>query len=124
MNKFTTYIVLGALILGVLITFLWFRAKKLQQIKLPNSGGGIPQGWSALSVANQLHSLCDGIDWGNTNEDDIYTLIMALTNDQLAAVYNQYIQTFNENLQTVLNDEIGDSTMLQAINQRFNTIIN
>ena len=111
---------LVTLLLGGVLSYYFFKNKK---VKLPNSGSGIPQGWTPEPTAQQLNGLMSGIDWGNTHEDDIYQIVMALTPDQLAAVYNSYNTLFRADLLTDLNEEIGDETMITAIRNKFSGII-
>ena len=90
----------------------WFKDKPAPPpLDLPNGGSGIPAGWSALAVAENLHNLMDGLDLTGQNEGKIMSILNALTPDQLAAVNNefnnQYASESGENFMEWLEDDLS-----------------
>jgi hypothetical protein len=59
---------------------------------LPNSGSGIPANWDATAVklADDLYSIIDGLFTLSGTKDRVCSTVLALTNDQITAVYNAY----------------------------------
>lgn len=88
---------------------------------LPNNGNGIPTegvsengkpvSWNPLPITEELHEVLYGfsmIDIGNSSKKTaVYAKLMALTNDQLVAVYNAYNARYME--------EDGDGTLRDVI---------
>ena len=86
----------------LVILFIYFSGKKSGKDKnrkppkpapLPNNGQGIPQGWSPSGPAIRLHSAMEG--WG-TDYEAIWNALTGLTNDQLAAVKNEFDRRFHQ----------------------------
>ncbi|MGI4862469.1 MAG: hypothetical protein ACRYFZ_00985 [Janthinobacterium lividum] len=59
---------------------------------LPNSGSGIPTNWSATAVkfADDLHGIIDGLFTLSGAKDRVCSQVLALTDDQITAIYNAY----------------------------------
>lgn len=95
-NKYFWYIMMAIIIMLT----VYFAGKKIGVIKasqpqtapLPNNGSGIPDGWSANNVANQLYdAMFGGGFWGaGTDEAKIFSTLLPLTPDQCTAAYNTY----------------------------------
>lgn len=91
----TPWIIGGAAaIIAIIAIFFWGRSSKDSQppaLQLPNSGSGIPAGWSATPAANALYSAMKGF---GTDEAAIWATLEPLTADQRAAVYNEFSNQF------------------------------
>lgn len=57
---------------------------------LPNSGSGIPQGWTPTAISDKLWNSLGTIFWSWTERNAIIDVLLTLTPDQLTAVYNDY----------------------------------
>ena len=120
-TKNQIYTVVALLLIGGAIAYLYFRGKQPPRVKVDKKD--IPNDWQPDAVGQQLFGLIDGVDWFYQNTDEIYTIIMTLTNGQLAALYNWYNAKFNTDLLKDLNDEHLSNTQLSAINNKFQQIL-
>lgn len=82
----------------------WFGIRAGRKLPLPTSGNGIPEGWTPVIVVEQLRSAMDGV---GTDENAVYNALEGLTDDQLAAVVNEYNHTTNEILKDRLREEFS-----------------
>lgn len=89
---------IGVVVLIVIIYF-YFQGKKAASFMtadLPNSGSGIPQGWSPNPSAVMIHNAMDTGDilfgWWDygTDEDLIFNTLQPLTLDQRVSVNNEF----------------------------------
>lgn len=60
------------------------------QAKLPDSGMGIPKNWNPAPVVEQIHSALKGLLTPTLNKQLAFQSLLALTGDQLTAVYNEF----------------------------------
>lgn len=88
------YVIIAVLIIGISLSlFFWGRSSGSDKIetpdpiKLPSSGSGLPAGWSALTVAKKLYNAMSGISYSFPK---VKAQLEGLTDDQLAAVYNEF----------------------------------
>lgn len=109
MNENKKIYIVIALSLGLLL-FVYFVGRKLGKVKqqskqgqdtpLPDSGSGIPAGWSPNGLVGRLHSAMDGLNvswlWGNSERDDAFNTLASLTKDQVVAVYNQFNKLYGK----------------------------
>lgn len=75
--------------------------------RLPNSGSGIPSGWSQEAVAKRADEAFS--DWfvGNESKTAVLGELLGLSDDQLTAVYNRYNEAYGDGdtLYEVIDDE-------------------
>lgn len=57
---------------------------------LPNSGSGIPQGWTPTKIVDEIWDNLGTVFWSWTERNTKIDTLLNLTPDQLAAVYNDY----------------------------------
>ncbi len=112
------YIIAGALFVVGLITYFYFAGRSAgkrkasgDQAKLPNSGSGIPKGWTPTTVVEQLHDAIQGLD-STESKQRAFMVAYQLTPDQLAAVYNAFNASYQEgdpdrNLYQWIKDEVA-----------------
>lgn len=97
-----------AFVLFIAVYFYKRGKEKGRMAEFPNNGSGIPQGWSPAPVVERLISAMQGF---GTNESEIWASLTGLTQDQLAAVYNEFNKQLPEG-QTLFewfrNDLSGD----------------
>lgn len=62
--------------------------------KLPNNGSGIPDGWSAESIARQILDAFDGLFTSTSKKLFVLGNMQTLTDDQLTAVYNRFNEAY------------------------------
>lgn len=131
-NRIFWYVVIGI----VVILAVYFVGKKFGVIKaavpdikpLPNNGEGIPDGWTAEIVSQQLYdAMFGGVLWGmGSDEDKIFDTLTPLTDDQLAATYNTYNTMFHsDGSGTLISDfqsELSGNDLTQAL-AFFNSVI-
>lgn len=72
--------------------------------QLPDSGKGIPIGWTARPYSTALYSALKGYPGNISEKALIIERLISLTNDQLIAVYNDF---------NLLYYKEGEGTMLQ-----------
>jgi hypothetical protein len=86
------------LILAVVVGLIYYLGRKAglakaeeSVIQLPDSGSGIPKGWSPKPLAAELYRVLKGV-WtlAGTKEIAIYNVYNLPTADMLAAVNNQF----------------------------------
>ena len=102
-------------IVFILIIAIYYTGKaagRRPQVKLPNSGSGIPTGWDPGPAAINLHEALSG--WG-TDEDRIFDTLSQLTPDQCAAVYNEYNTRYNANLLDDFEEELSGNDLTNAL---------
>lgn len=124
-NKYLWYVVITiAIIISIYLLGKRFGvlATQTPQVKpLPNNGEGIPTGWTAEGVAQQLYDAMFGgsLFGAGTDEDKIFNTLTPLTDDQLAATYNTYNTLFhpdgNGTLNTDLQSELSGDDLTRAL---------
>jgi isochorismate hydrolase len=131
-NKIFWYIVIAVIV----ILAVYFVGKKFGVIKaavpdikpLPNNGQGIPTGWTAEIVAQQIYdAMFGGLLWGmGSDEDKIFDTLTPLTDDQLAATYNTYNTMFHsDGSGTLISDfqsELSGDDLTRVLSY-FNSVI-
>ncbi len=77
---------------------------------LPNSGSGIPANWDATAVkfADDLHGIIDGLFTLSGLKDRVCSSVLALTNDQITAVYNAYNRKYCVGSSATLTRDLDD----------------
>jgi len=67
---------------------------------LPNSGSGIPKGWTPSGIAERLYIALKGWSFGFLYAKNLrlYIELNALTNDQFVAVFKAYNRAYDKNL--------------------------
>ena len=78
---------------------------------LPNSGSGIPKNWDAQAVlfADNLNGVIEGVFTLSGAKDRVCATVLALTNDQITAVYNAYNRKYcTESATTLTRDLNGE----------------
>ena len=124
LNIQTKYIVIGVLVLA-LLAFVYFTGKKSgnkqkpKPLKLPNNGSGIPEDWSPVNDVVRLYEAMDGM---GTDEEAIYWVLTGKTDDQLAAIYNEYGNRYGEDLIEALRDELSGEELSRALDYFKNII--
>lgn len=114
LNKYK-WVLIGLLLSGGIgYGIYYFGFKKGKAIDLPDSGSGIPQGWSAREVVESLKSAKGGWTSGD-DEQLIFVTLQNLTNDQLAAVYNEFEHSGNGNLFEFFRDFLSTDEYNRAI---------
>ena len=93
--------------MAVVVVVIWWvgrqmgkeAADKAARKPLPNSGSGIPQerqadgtmaSWSPTAIANELYSVMNSTWATGWDKQQAYSKAMALTPDQLTALYNDF----------------------------------
>jgi len=88
-----------AVLFVIIILYVYNQGKEAatgKQAPLPNSGAGIPVGWTPNPAAVTIHNAMDtgGVLWGvwnyGTDEDTIFNTLQPLTLDQRVAVNNEF----------------------------------
>lgn len=99
MNKYL-YIGAGLLVVGLMV-YLYIAGRAAgkrkgqgSQAKLPNSGKGVPVDWSPNSIVAQLHNALSGISGDPIKKQSAFSAMLALTADQMTAVYNEFNRQF------------------------------
>lgn len=115
-NRNGIFIFLGVLIFAVILYWVYSIGKKSQigvKEEYPNNGTGIPDGWSAESVAKRFYDAMNG--WGAAKPDleAVCQELLGFTNDQVIAVYNTwqsqyYAKWYKRDILTVLTAEYCD----------------
>lgn len=83
------------------------------KLKIPNSGKGIPLGWSPTQDVISLHDAMEG--WG-TDEEIIFNTLDGLTRDQLSAIYNEYGNRYKKDIIQDFESELSGDNLKRAIN--------
>lgn len=131
-SKYFWYVMIAIII----ILSVYFIGKKFGVIKaaqpdvkpLPNNGQGIPEGWSAQIVCQQLYdAMFGGGLWGaGTDESKIFNTLTPLTDDQLVATYNTYNTLYHTDgegtLLTDFQSELSGDDLTRAL-AFFNSVI-
>ena len=109
---FLWVIVLG----GAYLVFMGiFKKDKFENVKLPDSGSGLPQGWGsqqAKILAADGHDVINGFATLANTKEVWATRIIELSNDQLTLIYNAYNEDFGRN---------EKETMTEAMNNEWNS---
>jgi hypothetical protein len=92
------------------------------QVKLPNSGSGIPLGWTPDGLVALLHETMDGADLFFANDDKIsaFDKLSSLTDDQITTVSNAFNLRFkkkdsDESLYQWIYNESGGDARVRAL---------
>lgn len=110
--KTKKYLIVGAVILALIIAIWYYGYRSGGKIPLPNNGGGIPLGWTAVIPVQRLISAMDGV---GTDENEIFETLEGLTNDQLAAIINEYYNTTNDKLIDRFSEELSADDLTRAL---------
>jgi len=88
-DKVVTLSISVAFFLLLVVIYMAYQSgkRKGKIISYPNNGTGIPQGWSPRPVTEALIGAMSGL---GTDERAIWDALEGLTDDQLAAVYNDF----------------------------------
>jgi hypothetical protein len=105
-------------------------SKPIQPEDLPNSGSGIPQGWTPSNLSDRLRESIEGWSWRwmwDGNEQLWNELATLATDDMFKAVFLDYQRRYGESLLQNLNDEWVDllsqmGEIRDRINQRANAL--
>ncbi len=92
-NQTGLFLFLGLLVLVGLFYWFYRLGKRSQQGKteeLPNSGSGIPQGWSAEQVAQRFYDAMNGWAANKPELEIVSNELLGFTDDQIVAVYNAW----------------------------------
>jgi len=88
-----------AIVVIIIVTVIFFYGRNSASVNkppkpkdLPNSGSGIPKGWSPSSSARKIHSSMSGI---GTDTSLLFNTLDPLTDDQLAAVFNEFNRLYS-----------------------------
>jgi hypothetical protein len=111
------YIFLSFFILLALILFFVYRAgrRKSVTVNLPSGGTGIPPGWNPRIITERLLNAMEG--WG-TDEEAIFNALSGLSQDQLAAVYNDFntLLPKGKTLFEWFRSELSGDDLIRALN--------
>ncbi|GAA4352989.1 hypothetical protein GCM10023185_13160 [Hymenobacter saemangeumensis] len=103
-------------VVGLVVAIYWYGKKagddkKKFDPELPNSGSGIPQGWDPMPRVRRLHEVMAGVFTPSLSKEAEWRMNLALTNDQLTAVYGAFNRAYctsnDETLTTWIDDEFG-----------------
>lgn len=84
-------VVFAILLIGYLIYRQGQKSGGFQKAApLPNSGSGIPIGWTPTKLSDELWDNLGTIFWSWTDRNTKIETMLSLTPDQLTAVYNDY----------------------------------
>lgn len=115
------YIAIAAVIAAAILYYIYKQGKKAGGIiPLPNNGSGIPENWSAVASVKIIREAFNpsGSAWlmsvDGTNEGAIFDTLNGLTDDQLAAVYNQYKHETGMDLLDVFIMELSGDDLTKA----------
>lgn len=111
------YIALFAFLVVVAFVYFAYRQgkKRGQIVTFPNNGTGIPVGWSPRPVVESLLAAMQGF---GTDETAIWDALEGLTDDQLAAVYNDFntLLPDDQNLFEWFRSELSGDELKRALN--------
>jgi hypothetical protein len=124
--------VILAIVVAIIIYIAYrkiFRAK-FNPAKLPTGGNELPNSWISqkkyIGYANRLWTQLDGVSLGVFTTNELCGEILALTNDQIVAIYNYYNETFgradNETLTSKLENEWTKLTNTSNLVVRLKTL--
>lgn len=91
-----------ALLIIVAVLIIYFYGRKQGRIKAegpqvdyPQGGDQIPQGWSPVPLADELHDAMDGIFTLSGTKDEVWKKLRDLPTDEMViAVYNTFGQKY------------------------------
>ena len=102
---------IGFLALALVAFIIWAYRQVPPKIKpgdLPNSGTGIPQGWTPSNLSDRLHNMIDGLNvFLRENAALLREYAQVPTNDMFAAVALDYGQRYRSNLFEDINGEVA-----------------
>jgi hypothetical protein len=112
-NRPLQLVIIAAALLGFVY---WYGRRSISDTMkydhpLPNSGTGIPANWSATAVrfADDLHGIIDGVFTLSGAKDRVCSTVLALTNDQITAIYNAYNRKYcTDSASTLTRDLDGE----------------
>lgn len=93
--------------------------KPIRSEDLPNSGSGIPEGWTPENLIVKLRESLKGLSvgWMSGRNLTLYTELNALTDDQFTAVFKGYKNKYDRSLKDDISDEwvvYGTQTHVKA----------
>lgn len=106
-------VIIGVIIIALAIFFFGRASKKggvgskpLDPKDLPNSGSGIPSGWSPTPLVEKLYNAMEGVNWLMTPNGDLFKELATLaTDDMVAAVAIDFYNRYDERLYAWIQDE-------------------
>lgn len=110
-NKVFRYAVLILVVVAIVFLVGKSMGKKSQekkQVKLPDSGNGIPKGWDPRPLANEVFKNFKGVFTFASVKEVTLGKVFSLSDDQLVALYNTFNREFSDNGDTLtkwLRDE-------------------
>jgi len=113
--KTKKYLIIAAIVVAIILAIYYYGYKAGDKLKLPNNGGGIPQGWTAGKIVTDLKGLFSGW-WDevfNVNYSTVKGELANLTDDQLAAVANEYEHQTGNSLFDDANSYLSESDYLE-----------
>ena len=118
MSNRNLYIILAIVVVVVVAGYLLYRqgkksAERPKDVEYPNNGTGIPAGWSAEIIADNLHDVMDGLFTLPITKDAAWLKLRDLpTNDMVIAVYNVFNQKYFNKDDGTLTQWIKDESVL------------
>lgn len=113
MHKLTTlqWVAVAVIALALVAFIVWYKKIKPAKIKpedLPNSGDGIPEGWSPSNLSDRFYKMINGINWSLQPNGALFREYAELqTNDMFAAVALDYAQRYSSDLFDDINQELA-----------------
>lgn len=96
--------------LGLVALIVWLTKLIPPKIKpgdLPNSGSGIPQGWTPSNLSDRLFDLIDGMNWTLRQNAQVFRELAELpSNDMFAAVALDYKARHGKDLFVEISNEV------------------
>lgn len=78
---------------------------------LPHGGGGVPSGWSPEPFSDELFQVMDGWFDSVQSKAIAFAKVIAMTDDQLTAVYNDWNRKYAVEEEATLTQRIRDESM-------------
>lgn len=81
--------------------------KPIKSEDLPNSGSGVPTGWTPSYMSERLYNALKGISigWMFEGKKTLYAELNGFTDDQFTLVFKDYTRRYDRNLYDDLADE-------------------
>lgn len=111
-KKWSIELVAGIILLALALVALivWLSKLTPPKIKpgdLPDSGSGIPQGWTPSNLSDRIFDIIDGMNWTFRQNAQVFREFAELpSNDMFAAVAIDYKARHGKDIFVEINDEI------------------